>query len=531
MPQPQAVPASLASLTDLALDITGSLALHATDEFFAAKENLTKPEPPEWREGVYTERGKWMDGWESARRRTPGHDAVIVRLGTPGVIHAVVVDTTHFKGNAPEAVSLESLDVPAVTPVDDLLALPVAADAAAATALGGRAWVEVVPRTAVKPDHPNVLTVAAPAGRASHVRLRIHPDGGVARLRVLGHVVPDVSIFHTAGALDLTAIEHGGRVVQASDAFFAPASNLLLPGRGHVMGTGWETARRRTPGSDWCVIQLGRRGVVEHFVIDTWLFKGNAPLALRIEGADVGEGGAAPAADAWKPLVGRTPLGPHLRHAIGVPMPRPLTHLRVHMIPHGGIHRLRAFGHALDTPGERRALAALQALDPAARREALLACCGSSAFAERLAARLPVASIRSLFAAADEVFAALSEKDLLEAFAAHPALGASPTAADRGRSAEWSRGEQSALGAAVDAVRDRLAAANRDYAARHGFTFILCASGRPSSEVLAALEERLGNDRASEIANAAREQAAIMRLRIEKWLDAHGAVDVAASRA
>jgi allantoicase len=521
------VPGQLSHLTELSLDATGSFVLFATDDYFAPKESLLRPHAPEWREGAYTERGKWMDGWESSRRRTPGHDWAIVRLGTPGALVALACDTTHFKGNAPQEVSLEGLDLPLATPVEDLLALPLATNATAAA--GGRAWLELLPRTAIRPDFENVLPLAAASGRVSHVRFHIYPDGGVSRLRLFGQVRPDPDVFRGPGSVDLAAIENGGTIALASDSFFGPPSNLLLPGRGVNMGDGWETKRRRTPGSDWCVIRLGRRGVVHHLELDTHFFKGNAPQATRIECLDA-EGLSGDDLDArlaaiagWEVLVERTAVTPHRRHRLVPVRGRPVTHLRVHIFPHGGVNRLRAFGQALDTAGERRALALLQALQGDALRDRLLSFCGSVEFAARLAAHLPVASVRELLAAAGEALDSLAPPDMLEAFAAHPRLGTPPGASDASRHGEWTRSEQSGLAHGAADALERLHAGNDAYFAKFGFSFIAFASGRGASELVELLEERLANDRDTEIANAGREQARITRLRIGRWLEANGA--------
>jgi len=525
----QPVSPSLAHTTDLSLDATGSFVLYATDEYFAAKENLLKPGAPEWREGAYTDRGKWMDGWESQRRRTPGHDFVIVRLGTPGSIEAVLCDTTHFKGNAPQTVSVEVLDLPAATPVEELLALPVIANGDA-DANAGRAWREVIPRSEVLPDTHNVLAPAAPTARASHVRLRIHPDGGVARLRVLGKVLPDPHRFWGPASVDLAALENGGTIAAVSDAFFGPPMNLLLPGRGAHMGEGWETRRRRTPGSDWCVIALGRRGVVERLELETHFFKGNAPQASHIEGLDAAglapaERGARFATEAgWAPLVARAPMVPHHRLVLDSTLARPVTHLRVHIFPHGGVHRLRAYGHALDTAGELEALEALHTLKAQERLALFQSLCGAREFAERMAAAMPFASVRAWFAATDQAFASLDEAAWLEAFAAHPALGETKAAAAAtAQSADWSKGEQAALGADAEQARERLRAGNQAYREKFGFVFLACASGRGARELADWLDERLAHDRATEIAIAAGEQVRITRLRMGRWLQDHGA--------
>src|SRR5687768_2358712 len=95
-------------LIDLAAEKLGGAVVFANDEFFAPRENLLKASAPIFIEGKYTDLGKWMDGWESRRRRTPGFDWCIVRLGLAGRIRGVTVDTSHFKGNYPERCSLEA---------------------------------------------------------------------------------------------------------------------------------------------------------------------------------------------------------------------------------------------------------------------------------------------------------------------------------------------------------------------------------------------------------------------------------------
>src|SRR5688500_14013608 len=154
---------------DLASARVGGAALIANDEFFAPKEGLIKPGPALWREGEYTERGKWMDGWETRRRREPGYDWCILRLGLPGIIHGVIVDTRFFTGNYPEACSIEAC---AVEGLPDPHALAENAE-----------WTEILPRSSLRGDTANPFSVST-AARFTHVRLNIFPEGGVARLRV-----------------------------------------------------------------------------------------------------------------------------------------------------------------------------------------------------------------------------------------------------------------------------------------------------------------------------------------------------------
>lgn len=499
MTEHASTPYTFKDLVDLASDSLGAFALYSTDDYFAEVENLLKPGAPEWIEGKYTDKGKWMDGWESQRRRFPGHDFAVIRLGVPGFVHGAVVDTTHFKGNAPQEVSLEGVD---------------AADTATARELNeSTAWRELLPRTAVKPDFPNVLALESPTARVTHVRLRIFPDGGVARLRVYGEVDPAPRTFWRHGSVDLGAVENGGRIAEVSDQFFGPPSNLLLPGRGVNMGDGWETKRRRTPGSDWAVIRLARRGVLDRLELDTHFFKGNAPQAVLIECLDdaAAEADALRAPKGWEVLVAKSPLVQHRRHQLDPERPRPVTHVRVHIFPHGGVNRLRLYGHALDTPVEGKRLAALNTLDHKELTKVLVSFCGSRSWVTRLSEQRPFASVRELFHRADETWWSLDAKDWLEAFAAHPRIGAK-------KAPQRERTEQSGMAQADEAVRKRLAEVNDAYFEKHGFIFIVFASGKSAAQMLELAEERLKNPKKVEVENAAAEQAKITRLRIEKWI-------------
>ncbi|MBL8745829.1 MAG: allantoicase [Phycisphaerae bacterium] len=325
-------------LIDLAAERTGGRALLASDEFFAEKENLLKPGRGVFVEGRYTDRGKWMDGWESRRKRTPGNDWCIIRLGLPGIVRGVTVDTNHFKGNAPEAVSIDACDAPRdETP----------------EALARRSdWRTLVPRTRIEPHLENKIEVNDPA-RCTHLRLNIFPDGGVARFRAFGEVVPDwTSILARNNAVDLAAVEHGGQPMGCSDAFFSEPRNLIMPGRSECMGDGWETRRRRGPGYDWVVIRLGRRGVIERILLDTNHFKGNYPDTCDIEVCDAPgatEEHLRPGATngpSWRTLLPRTKLAAHEERIFERELldKNPVTHLRLNIHPDGGVSRLRVFG-------------------------------------------------------------------------------------------------------------------------------------------------------------------------------------------
>ncbi|MEA2599365.1 MAG: hypothetical protein QOF89_357 [Acidobacteriota bacterium] len=310
-------------LTDLAAERLGGAVLAANDEFFAPKENLLKAREAVWIEGEYTDVGKWMDGWETRRRREPGYDWCILRLGLPGVIRGVIVDTAHFRGNYPESCSLEACTVEGYPAPQELMRA---------------AWTEVLLRSPLQGNAKNPFQIERESGRVTHLRFNIYPDGGVARLRVHGEVVPDwARLTRHGGEVDLAAVEHGGLVLSCSDMFFGNRHNLILPGPPLGMHDGWETKRRRGPGHDWAIVKLGARGTLHWVEVDTSHFKGNAPGSCSIEGCDA-EGD-------WREILPLTPLRPHTRHrfdeiaAIGS-----ITHARLNIFPDGGVARLRLFG-------------------------------------------------------------------------------------------------------------------------------------------------------------------------------------------
>ncbi len=331
------------NLIDLAAAALGGEALAASDEFFAEKENLLRPGRGVFLPDEYTERGKWMDGWESRRKREPGHDWCLVRLGAPGVIRAVDIDTNHFLGNHPPFASLEATRAPLDAGLDEL---------------ARASFTEIVPQSPLRPGSQNLFSVAG--GEAyTHVRLRIFPDGGVARLRVWGSVVPDWS--RAAGAIDaearphvepghadLAALAHGGRAVVCSDMFFGPMDNLVLPGRAENMGGGWETRRRRGPGHDWIVVRLAARGSVGTLEVDTRHFKGNHPDRCALSGIDAPLAAPTDLVDpgaAWRPVLGEQRLSADRRHFFRDLEERgPFTHVRLDIFPDGGVSRLRVYG-------------------------------------------------------------------------------------------------------------------------------------------------------------------------------------------
>ena len=309
-------------LPDLASRRLGGSVVFANDELFAEKENLIKPEPPGFAADAFGNKGKVYDGWETRRRREAGHDHAIVRLGCPGVVRGVVVDTAFFRGNYPPEISVEGLCVDGY---------PSPAE------LAGMRWHELVARTAAAGDALNSYPVTDPR-RWTHVRLSIYPDGGVARLRVHGDVVPDPAFL--TGTVDLAAMENGGQVIGCSDAFYSSPSNLIMPGLARVMSDGWENARRRGPGNDYVIVRLGAAGRPRCVEVDTSYFVGNAPGWVELSAA----GEAGDDRPAWSPLLPRTRVQPDTRHRFLIDEPMVVTQVRLDVFPDGGLARLRVYG-------------------------------------------------------------------------------------------------------------------------------------------------------------------------------------------
>jgi len=315
---------------DLASRRVGGSVLWANDETFAERENLITPAPAGFRPATFGHKGQVYDGWETRRRREPGDDEVIVRLGLPGVISGVVVDTAFFTGNYPPECTVSALAAEGHPSPAELLA----AD-----------WEVVVPRSPLGGDTRNPFDVPSPR-RFTHVRLTIHPDGGVARLRVHGTPVADPALLDL-GSLDLAALAHGGSVVACSNMFYSTPANLLAPGDAQVMGEGWETARRRDGANDWVVVSLAAAGVLRLAELDTTHFKGNAPGWATLSGCDSATGDPDDPA-AWFPLLERTRLQPDTVHRFPIAERRQTTHVRMDIHPDGGMARLRLHGAMTD---------------------------------------------------------------------------------------------------------------------------------------------------------------------------------------
>ena len=326
-------------LPDL-LRLRGSVAA-ASDEFYAAKENLIKPDAPSFVPETYDAKGQVYDGWETRRRRGPGgtlpddaaRDWVIVRLGEPAVVRSIVVDTAFFTGNYPQACSADASSACGYPTPEEL------------TADAGR-WQEIVPRALLTGDARHAFKVNS-GRRFTHIRLNIFPDGGVARLHVHGEVVPDPAMLEGL-TVDLAALQNGADIAARSDQFYSSPRNVISPGLSRVMGEGWETRRRRRPGYEWLVIRLAGRGVVNLAEIDTSWYRGNQPDFASLQALDGDPAGGSLADESlWRDLLPRVRLLPDTPHRFRVDG-GPATHVRLNVYPDGGVARLRLYGSLTD---------------------------------------------------------------------------------------------------------------------------------------------------------------------------------------
>lgn len=326
-PNAPELPRGCVNLADSRL---GAYAVVASDEFFAPKERMLSPEPPIFIPGRCDDHGKWMDGWETRRRRDQGHDWCVVKLARPGVIQRVDLDTTHFTGNYPPAASIDACCLDNGDPNADT------------------EWVEVVPPTTLQGNRHHYVEVDS-ARAFSHVRVNLYPDGGLARLRVYGR---PRGCWHGAqenALADLAAMLNGAYVVAVNDQHFGLASSLLLPGRGASMGDGWETRRRRESGNDWCIIALARPGIIQEIEVDTAHFKGNYPDRCSLQAAAVTAGtdhSIVTQAMFWPVLLPEQKLQMDRQHRFKAEL-MPLgvvTHVCFNIFPDGGVSRLRLWG-------------------------------------------------------------------------------------------------------------------------------------------------------------------------------------------
>ena len=322
------------NMIDLTSERLGGKALLCSDDFFAEKENLLKPGRGIFITDKYTDRGKWMDGWESRRKRVPGHDWCIIQLATSGKIYGVDIDTNHFLGNHPPFASLEACNIPAADNID----------------FDKAGWTEILPKSPLNPGSQHLFEIAD-KNSYTHLKLHIYPDGGVARLKVYGEVMKDWDTGKENEIYDLASALNGAKSVLCNDMFFSHIDNLILPGRGVNMGDGWETKRNRTLNNkDWVIVKLAHQGTIKKALIDTCHFKGNYPDSCMIEGCKIEAGKRVDMQSdeiKWETILPQTKLQADHEHYYEKELENTdikFTHVRLTIFPDGGISRMRLWG-------------------------------------------------------------------------------------------------------------------------------------------------------------------------------------------
>ncbi len=323
---------NLLKYIDLASEKIGGEVVYATDDFFAEKENLIKEGRGIFIPDKYTDYGKWMDGWESRRKRTAGHDWAIIKLGAQGSIKGFDIDTNHFLGNHPPFASVEAIHL-----TEEF------SDWNSADTLE---WEEILERSPLEPGSQHFFEITSDT-IYTHIRLHIYPDGGVARFRVYGEVFKDWKSVNEDEILDLVLATNCGKALSCNDMFFSAMDNLISPTKGKDMGDGWETKRNRTPNNeDWVILRLGHQGMIKKIIIDTHHFKGNYPDSCAIDACNCINNDDVMKAD-WQPLLRQQKLEAHQEHTFDndkIEDHQPMTHIKLKIYPDGGISRLRILG-------------------------------------------------------------------------------------------------------------------------------------------------------------------------------------------
>ena len=314
------------NLPDLADRESGAGVVYANDEFFAEKENLLNPGRAEFSSHTFGHKGQIYDGWETRRRRNePGNDFAIVRLGHAGVIKGVNIDTGNFTGNYPPHASVEATHISHIPTVAELLAGP---------------WTTILERSALTGDSENLFPVVSDQ-QWTHVRLTMHPDGGIARFRVHGDPVPDADWLAASGPKNLAALDNGAQLIGSSDDFYSSAKNTLQSGRPKNQGDGWENKRRRGQGNYYFVVQLCAPGTINSLEIDTTHYKGNAPAEVMVTAGSSLELLKAPGAIK---LLARQVVQPDTPHRYITSCKQIVEAVRVDVFPDGGMGRFRVWG-------------------------------------------------------------------------------------------------------------------------------------------------------------------------------------------
>ena len=322
----------LNGLIDLAQSRLGSKIVYKTDEFFAPAKRIINSWPPVFKEGVFDKHGKWMDGWETRRKRSKGHDYLILKLGKPGKIYKVDIDTSYFSGNHPTKVSMQACFSKKKIPNKN------------------SKWTTILIKKSTKANSHHFFIIKNKS-IFSHIKLKIFPDGGVARLRVYGTIENKKKFGKKI--LNLTSLLNGATPIVCNNEHFGRAENILAPGIGKNMGDGWETRRSRGKNFDWLIIKCATVGKINKIQIDTHHFKGNYPDKCSLQAAyinsKISNKSIVNSSKKWKLLLNKVKLNAHKKHNFQNKLMKnkKVNYIRINIFPDGGISRIRMFGKAV----------------------------------------------------------------------------------------------------------------------------------------------------------------------------------------
>ena len=313
---------------DLANPILGTKILSCSDEFFAPAERILNSSPPIFKENVFDNHGKWMDGWETRRRRGKGNDWLIIKLGMPGSINLIDLDTSFFNGNQPQTAQIDGC----YSQSDNLKNVK---------------WFRITKKNKIKPNSSNILKTTS-SKKLTHIRLNIFPDGGIARIKLYGNIDLSLKKLSNKNKIDLVSILNGAYVIACSDEHFGNANNIILPGKSKNMGNGWETRRRRGKGNDWLIIKIASPGIPNSFEINTHYFKGNYPDCFSIQAAMVNKIQSIKSiiknSTKWKNIINKTKLKANSSLKLRTNYHKKINYIKLNIYPDGGISRFRVIG-------------------------------------------------------------------------------------------------------------------------------------------------------------------------------------------
>ena len=318
-------------LIDLAQPRLGTKVIYKTDDFFASANRIINPTEPVFKVGVFDKHGKWMDGWESRRKRTAGHDFIIIKLGKPGTIKKVDVDTSHFNGNQPAMISIEGAN-------------------SNSNKINQLKWQPLLSKKKTKANSHHYFTVNSNKV-FTHIKFNIFPDGGVARLRLYGSIAKSNKLKNKK--INLASLLDGSSVIACNNEHFGKAENILAPGKAKNMGDGWETRRRRGKGFDWLILNSLDGKEIDKIEISTHHFKGNFPSHCSLQAAYLPNSKNSKqivkSSNNWKYLLKDAKLSANKVHVFKNNLMKKdkINFIKINIFPDGGISRFRIYGKSI----------------------------------------------------------------------------------------------------------------------------------------------------------------------------------------